>query len=236
VHIVQPIQSNLHIIDGISGCIQVINIGDGIASMVQVDDVSGTGTLDLIVRTTTGEILTLEVPDDIPFHPLNVRSRPGVPVHSFSASSGIYVHEHSRGYRQVLGMPLVFTFEFFDGGYRIEQGYRSRPYMVEMRLGTSGRRSIFQRIYDKPGVYTQEVYIPYSPGYYTVSVRLRTMHGLVHEDTFHFGHNMNYANSLPWLAILPLFATAILLLLCNDTTGTIKYSQPKLPSNLVKST
>jgi len=230
VHIIQPFQSNLHIIEGISGCIQVIHIGDGITSMVQVDDVSGTGTLDLIVTTTTGEILTLDVPDHIPFHPLNVRSRPGVPVHGFSASSGIFVHEQSRVYRQVLGMPLLVTFEFFNVVYQVKQEHQQ--YKVEMRLGTSGQRSIFQKIYDKPGIYTEEVYIPYSPGYYTVSVRLRTMHGLVHYDIFHFGHNVNYADNLFWLAILPFFAAAILLLLCINTTDTIQHSDTQLPTQI----
>merc|ERR1712066_850325 len=48
LHIVLPIDENLYIVEGGSGCTQNIPMGDVITSMVQVDDVHGKNSLDLV--------------------------------------------------------------------------------------------------------------------------------------------------------------------------------------------
>ena len=60
LHIVQPVGSNLFIVEAGSGCIQSVAIGEEVVAMVQADDVHGTNNLDLVVSTTTGNIVTLE--------------------------------------------------------------------------------------------------------------------------------------------------------------------------------
>ncbi len=121
LHVVQPFGSSLHIIEGSTSCEQTIDLGKAIPSMVQADDVHGTGGLDLVVTTVRGEILTLES-DVVPYHPLNVWSAgvsraPGsgnAQTHGFSSSQGIFVHPISRQFRDVLGIYVPITFEIFD--------------------------------------------------------------------------------------------------------------------------
>ena len=71
------VNSKVYIIEGSTACMQVLEIGDDISSMVQADDVRGTGSLDLIVTTASREIVLLGLPDTVPYHPLNTYSRPG---------------------------------------------------------------------------------------------------------------------------------------------------------------
>merc|ERR1712029_249529 len=120
LHIVQPLGSLLHIIEGSTLCEQTVDVGDSIQCMVQADDVHGTGGLDLVVTTSAGEILTLES-DVVPYHPLNVWSAgvarsPGsgnAQAHGFSSSQGIFVHPISRQFRDILCIYVPITFEIF---------------------------------------------------------------------------------------------------------------------------
>ncbi|EJK59276.1 hypothetical protein THAOC_20524, partial [Thalassiosira oceanica] len=99
LHIVQPVGSTINIIEGSTSCEQRLDLGDTIPSMVQADDIHGTGGVDLgawcvssshllqffiifpsadvrfceVVTTAQGEIITLES-DSVPFHPLNTHS------------------------------------------------------------------------------------------------------------------------------------------------------------------
>lgn len=219
LHIVQPIQSFLYIIEGGTGCIQTVNIGDVVPSMVQVDDVHGTGSLDLIVTTSLGQVLTLEASNTVPFHPLNVwnsgpvRSRINGHAQGYSATSGIFVHERSRAFRRYQGIFVKVTFEIFDQRPNVwKEGQDKRKYIVDMRQGTSTEKMLFRKVYDSPGIYTEKFHVPFGPGYYSVTSRLTTVNGLIHEDTFSFAYNVHYDQGLSWLVLVPLILAAIPLL------------------------
>lgn len=216
---VQPLGQNLHIIEGATSCTEIIDVGDNIPSMIMADDVHGTGGLDLVVTTAKGEILTLES-DVVPYHPLNVWSAgvsrsPGsnAQTHGFSSKQGIFVHHISRQYRDILGVFLPITFEIFDKRPNIADEKNRQLYQVDIRAGMSAKRTIMTYTYNATGVYTERVQIPFGPGYYSISVRLRTTHGLVYEDTFHVGFNVNYMGGLWIIVCLPLvIATALVLM------------------------
>jgi len=220
LHVVQPLGSTLHIIEGSTSCEQTIDVGDSIPAMVQADDVHGTGGLDLVVTTSQGEILTLES-DVVPYHPLNVWSggvtrAPGssnAQAHGFSSTQGIFIHPISRQFRDILGIYVPITFEIFDRRPNIENEPNRRVYEVEVRAGMSVKRTVYSHTYDAPGVYTERIQIPYGPGYYAFSVRLRTTHGIVYEDTFHIGWNVNYMGGLWLIVCLPLILAAIPILM-----------------------
>jgi hypothetical protein len=188
--------------------------------MVMADDVHGTGGLDLVVTTSKGEILTLES-EVVPYHPLNVWSAAGVSrspgsnaqTHGFSAKQGIFVHHISRQFRDILGIYLPITFEIFDRRPNIENEKDRQLYHVDIRAGMSAKRTIMSYKYNVTGVYTERVQIPFGPGYYSISVRLRTTHGLVYEDAFHIGFNVNYMGGLWIIVCMPLvIATALVLM------------------------
>jgi hypothetical protein len=202
-----------------SGCFQSISIGDEILAMVQADDVHGTNSLDLVVSTASGNIVTLE--SQAPFHPLNVwnngemRGRTNTFAHGYSASQGIFVHEISRQFRDIFGVYVPVTFEIFDNRPNIQNEPDKRVYNVEIREGTS--RTLFRKTYAATGIYTERIYIPYGPGYYTVSAVLKTTHGLVYEDIFHLGYNVNYMGGFGLLLWLPLAIASACILLCGTS-------------------
>lgn len=213
LHIVQPAQTKLFIIEGSTGCTQTMNMGDEISSMVQVDDVHGNGNLDLVVTTRSGEIMTLEVSDKVPYHPLNFwnhgsrRSRQGGNnmVHGYSASSGIYIHRESRQYnRDVLGLFVDVTFEIFDARPNIHNEHEKRKYYVEVRRGTSTSQLFLQKMYNATGLYSEQIFIPNGPGFYTLTFVMKTTHGLVYEDSFQIAYNINYTAGMLWMILLPL--------------------------------
>jgi hypothetical protein len=218
LHIVQPIGSNLYIIEGGSGCIQAISIGEEVSAMVQADDVHGTNNLDLVISTTSGNIVTLESPA-VPYHPLNVwntgevRSRKNNFAQGFTASQGIFVRDVSRQYRDVFGVYVPVTFEIFDNRPNIQNEKDKQVYNVEIRDGTSVKRVFLRKTYQEAGVYTERIYINFGPGYYTLSVLLRTTHGIFYEDTFHLGYNVHYMQGFSFLLWLPLFLAVIPILL-----------------------
>ncbi|KAL3909410.1 MAG: hypothetical protein SGILL_008098, partial [Bacillariaceae sp.] len=206
LHVVQPVETHLVIIEGGSGCLQSMEIGEDIVSMVQADDVHGTGKLDLVVSTSSGNVVTLEF--QAPYHPLNVwnggesRGRTGGAAHGYSASQGIFVHEVSRQFRDIFGVYVPVTFEIFDNRPHIQDEPDQRKYTVEIREGTT--RLVFVKEYQSSGVYTERFFIPFGPGYYELSVILKTSHGLLYEDAFHIGYNVNYMDGFGLLLWLPL--------------------------------
>jgi hypothetical protein len=223
LHIVAPLGSTLYIIEAGSGCVQSIEIGDDIEAMVQADDVHGTNSLDLVVSTVSGNVITLE--SSSPFHPLNtwnhgeVRGSKNSFAHGYSASQGIFVHEESRQFRDIFGIYVPVTFEIFDNRPGIASEPSKRVYQVEVRDGTSSLRPILRKNYDATGKYTERVYIPYGPGFYTLTVVLKTTHGLTYEDNFHLGYNVHYMDGFGILLWLPLVAAAICIVICGRKKG-----------------
>jgi hypothetical protein len=219
LHIVQPLQSALYIFEGGSGCCQSIKMDFEVHAMAQVDDMHGSESLDLVLTSTAGGVYTMDLPEIVPYHPLNAHPRPGLYVHGYSSSAGIFVHNIDRKYRDVLGVVFFLTMEVFDSKAS-EQG--DNKYHVEIRDGPSARRRIFQKTYNRPGIYTDKIYIPYGPGYYTLSVRMKTNHGLVYEDVIHLGYNVNYSIGLTSMLIFPIMVAII---------STIFLSQVKKKDN-----
>ena len=218
LHIVQPLGTELFVVEGGSGCTQQISIGDKVSSMVQVDDVHGTGRLDLVIATESGNTITLE--SAAPYHPLNTwgnggTRRKGTHAHGYSASQGIYVHEVSRQYVDIFGVYVPVTFEIFDNRPGISSEPEKRKYVVEVRDGTSSKRALMRAEYTSTGVYKEKIYVRYGPGYYTLSVVLISSHGLVYEDSFAIGYNVRFLNGFGILLWLPLCVACITIVLCG---------------------
>lgn len=53
---------HVYVIEGASGCVNKIDLGERVLSMVLADDLEGDGTLELIVGTMTGEVRYEAVP------------------------------------------------------------------------------------------------------------------------------------------------------------------------------
>ena len=155
LHIVQPIGKELFIIEGGSGCLQKVNIGDEVSTMVQVDDIHATNGLDLLVSTDSGNVITLESP--APYHPLNTWNRGATRgrnshAHGYTASQGVFVHEVSRQFKDTFGVYVPITFEIFDNRPGIEREPEKKVYKIEIRDGTSSKRVLHRAEYSSSGV------------------------------------------------------------------------------------
>ena len=190
--------------------------------MVQADNVHGRNSLDLVISTVSGDIITLET--ESPYHPLNVwnngeiRGRWNAFAHGYSASQGIFVHDVSRQYRDIFGVYVPVTFEIFDNRPNIKNEPEKRVYKVEIREGTVTPR--LQKTYTNTGVFTERIYIPSGPGYYSMSVVLKSTHGIIYEDTFHIGYNVNYMSGFGILLWLPLIIGSISIFVFGSTKIT----------------
>jgi len=233
LHVVQPIDTYLVIVEGGSGCTQSIEVGEKIDSAVQADDIHGTNKLDLVISTVFGNVITME--SEAPFHPLNVwnngelRSRTNAAAHGYSASQGIFVHEVSRQYRDIFGVYVPVTFEIFDNRPNIQNEQDKRKYNVEIKAATS--LSVFRKEIESPGIYTERVYIPFGPGYYQLSVILKTSHGLIYEDAFHIGYNVNYMSGFSMLLWLPLTIATICVFLMGAKKQNQNWDEDDFESN-----
>jgi hypothetical protein len=219
LHIVQPLGQHLYVIEGASGCSHKVSIGDEVATMVQVDDVHGNNRLDLVIATESGNVVTFEA--SAPYHPLNIwnhgdlRGRMNGNTHGYSAPQGIFIHEQSRQYVDIFGVYVPVTFEIFDNRGNIANEPNRRKYAVDIRDGTSWKRILWRGEYTSPGVYTERVYVRYGPGYYSLSVVLRTSHGMVYEDSFSVGYNVHFLQGFGVLLWLPLLFASVAILLCG---------------------
>jgi hypothetical protein len=214
LHIVQPHGEHLFILEGSTGCTQKISIGTEVSAMVQVDDVHATDYLDLILATESGNIVTLE--SMAPFHPLNTwtggmhrNHRSTSQAHGYSASQGIFLHDVSRQFTDILGVYVPFTFEIFDNRPNIQNEPDRRKYIVEVRDGPSWRRVLWRNEYQQPGVYAERLYIRFGPGHYTLYVSMQTSHGIIYEDTFTVAYNVHFLDGLGAWLWLPLVLSAL---------------------------
>jgi hypothetical protein len=121
----------------------------------------------------------------------------------------------SRQYLDIFGVYVPITFEIFDNRPNIQNEPDRRKYVVDIRDGTSSKRVLWRKEYSQPGVYTERVFIRYGPGYYSLSVVMRTSHGLLYEDTFHMGYNVHFMDGFGSLLVIPLLVASLTIFLCG---------------------
>lgn len=57
LHLLAPSDDgHVYVIEGATGCVNKIDLGERVRSMLLADDVDGDGTLDLVVGTMSGEV------------------------------------------------------------------------------------------------------------------------------------------------------------------------------------
>ena len=66
--IITTYNGHIYILDGVTQCVERIDVGEHLYSMPLLDDVTGDGFLDLVVGTVNGQMMLLE--SSVPYHPL----------------------------------------------------------------------------------------------------------------------------------------------------------------------
>ncbi|KAL1330953.1 protein DEFECTIVE IN EXINE FORMATION 1 [Arachis ipaensis] len=198
----------LYLIDGPTGCADVVDIGETSYSMVLADNVDGGDDLDLIVTTMNGNVFCFSTPS--PHHPLKAWRLPHQGRNNVATRygrQGIYVTHPSRAFRDEEGKNFWVEIEIVDN-YRYPSGHQG-PYNVTVSLlvpgNYQGERTIKQnQIYAQPGKY--RIKLP------TVAVRTTGMvlvemvdrNGIYFSDDFSLTFHMHYYKLLKWLLVFPM--------------------------------
>ncbi|XP_074592881.1 protein DEFECTIVE IN EXINE FORMATION 1 [Curcuma longa] len=198
----------LYLIDGATGCPDVIDIGETSYSMVLAGNVDGGDDLDLIVTTMNGNVFCFSTPS--PHHPLKEwrlpnQGRNNVAVRNYR--EGIFISHASRAFRDEEGKHFWVEMEIIDK-YRVPSGFQG-PYNVTTTLLVPGnyqgeRRIVVNQVYDRPG--KQRIKLPTVPVRTTgtVMVEMVDKNGIYFSDEFSLTFHMHYYKLLKWLIVLPM--------------------------------
>ncbi|KAL2337850.1 hypothetical protein Fmac_012296 [Flemingia macrophylla] len=198
----------LYLIDGPTGCADVVDIGETSYSMVLADNVDGGDDLDLIVTTMNGNVFCFSTP--APHHPLKAWRLPGQGRNNVANRynrEGIYVTHPSRAFRDEEGKSFWVEIEIVDN-YRYPSGHQG-PYKVTTSLlvpgNYQGERTIKQNYtYDQPGKYRIKLPTVSVRTTGTVLVEMVDKNGLYFSDDFSLTFHMHYYKLLKWLLVLPM--------------------------------
>lgn len=198
----------LYLIDGPTGCADVVDIGETSYSMVLADNVDGGDDLDLIVSTMNGNVFCFSTPS--PHHPLKAWRLPNQGRNNVAnryGREGIYVTHPSRAFRDEEGKSFFVEIEIVDN-YRYPSGHQG-PYHVTTSLlvpgNYQGERTIKQNhTYYQPGKHRIKLPTVGVRTTGTVLVEMVDKNGLYFSDEFSLTFHMHYYKLLKWLLVLPM--------------------------------
>ncbi|XP_066365085.1 protein DEFECTIVE IN EXINE FORMATION 1-like [Miscanthus floridulus] len=213
----------LYLIEGSSGCADVVDIGETSYTMVLADNVDGGDDLDLIVTTMNGNVFCFSTQS--PHHPLKEwrSSNQGRNNAAYQYNrEGIYVRHGSRTFRDEEGKNFWVEFEIVDK-YRVPYGNQA-PYNVTVTLLVPGnyqgnRRIVVSGVYHQPG--RQRMMLPTVPVRTTgtVVVEMVDKNGLYFSDEFSLTFHMHYYKLLKWLLLLPMLGMFGVLVILRPQEG-----------------
>ncbi|XP_042393063.1 protein DEFECTIVE IN EXINE FORMATION 1-like [Zingiber officinale] len=206
----------LYLIDGTTGCPDVVDIGETSHSMVLADNVDGGHDLDLIVTTMNGNVYCFSTASS--HHPLKEWRSPNQGRNNVAARNyreGIFISHASRAFRDE-GKHFWVEMEIIDK-YRVPSGFQG-PYTVTTTLLVPGnyqgeRRIVVNQVYDRPG--KQRIKLPTVPVRTTgtVVVEMVDRNGLYFSDEFSLTFHMHYYKLLKWLTVLPMLGMFSILVI-----------------------
>lgn len=198
----------LYLIDGPTGCADVVDIGETSYSMVLADNVDGGDDLDLIVTTMNGNVFCFSTPS--PHHPLKAWRSPSQGRNNVAnrhGREGIYITHPSRAFRDEEGKNFWVEIEIVDN-YRYPSGHQG-PYHVTTSLlvpgNYQGERTIkHNQTYYQPGKLRIKLPTVGVRTTGTVLVEMVDKNGLYFSDDFSLTFHMHYYKLLKWLLVLPM--------------------------------
>ncbi|KAF3795552.1 DEFECTIVE IN EXINE FORMATION 1 protein [Nymphaea thermarum] len=213
----------LYLIDGSTGCADVVDIGETSYSMVLADNVDGGDDLDLVVTTMNGNVFCFSTPS--PHHPLKSWTSINQGRNNVAARynrEGIYIRPSSRTFRDEEGSNFWVEVEIVDQ-YRLTGSHG--PYNVTTTLLVPGnyqgpRKITNNQIFNQPG--KQRIKLP------TVNVRttgtllveMVDKNGLYFSDEFSLTFHMHYYKLLKWMLVLPMLGMFGVLVILRPQEGT----------------
>ncbi len=196
---------HLYIIDGATGCVEKVDLGEHSYAMVLADDLTGNGMLDLVVSTMNGNVYALAT--QTPFDPL---------LSWTSANQGRNVHTARYNYegvrlvdrtpREVMGATMPVRFEIVDRRpTRVRKQYK-------IRITVGGTIVLFEGKYEEPGLYSVTVDCPPHQVSGLLQVEMTDEHARYFTDSIKVSFNIHFAKVFKWILVVPFVTMAAVLL------------------------
>jgi hypothetical protein len=191
----------VYIIDGRSGCIDKIDIGEKSYSQILAEDITGNGKMDLLVATESGNLFTLGT--SIPYHPMKSWRTQLSSINGFTNREyhhGIYVSLRSRKMKDIVGNSFVVEFVIVD-----ERKYPATgmPRKYDVRISLGKKKILFKKVYEKPGLFVEKIETPNERLFGTIQVEMTNEHGQVYVDSFSLSFNITFLRTLKFMILGP---------------------------------
>ena len=215
----------LYLVDGTTGCADVVDIGETSYSMVLFDDLDNDGFMDLLVSTMNGNVYCFKTRSR--HDPLKVWASQVHEGNGFATKldrESVAFTVDSRVPRDVSGQKVALSFEVRDKLMVTSSGDPkglNGPYKVTLKLKGVGIEDMnagtnpvvgVTNTFEVPGEYTMEIPCPRSRTTATIEVLMEDRHGKRFSDSFSLSFHMSYYRILKWLLALPVIATALVII------------------------
>jgi hypothetical protein len=192
LHLVVPSHDgHVYIVDGMSACVESIDIDEKASAMVLADDVTGNGKMDLVVTTIQGGVYVFET--QALFDPLNSwpSKTKGVNVATAGLHHvGISITPSYRQPRDVRGDRFQLQFVIEDS----RQNVTAQQYTVNVYIGS--RIRVFHRVFRTAGIQTITVHTPLERMYASVTVVMGLPNGQLFTDSVAVSFNMHFLETV----------------------------------------
>lgn len=225
--VVPSYDGHLYVIDGISGCADVVDIGETSYAMVLADDLDGNGQLDLLLATMNGNLYAFQ--SRAPALPEAVWPSEMLGPSGFTSPLGwfsVAATAATRQPRDVRGQHLSVRFSISNPGPPAGN-LSAGPYSTTISLRGVGQKEMaaghapvvgITTSYDVPGTYTLQLPCPKTRSTATIRIEVTNRRGQSVTDEFSLSFHIHFHRLLKWLLFAPL-GVAGLTLLTHSSEG-----------------
>ena len=225
LHLLAPsYDGHLYIIDGVKGCAERVDVGEHIASVPLVDDVSGDGYIDILLGTVNGEVMLLET--KIPYHPLNAwpsfpKGRTNGFTHGQIGISIPEVEKRSLKFAEIRGGRfLPISFDIWDTRKVVADSHPPRSYVVTISKGLNKINPLATKTFDAPGRYT--ILVPVSPpDSMVLVVGMKNEYGQYFEDVAPVSVSTRFYVWIKYLLVAPVVLVSLPLLVSSTNSKSL---------------
>ena len=202
LHIVVPsFDGYLYLIDGKKKCYDRIDIGDHMYTAPLLDDVTGDGTLDIVLGTINNQVMVIET--SVPYHPMNVWSSfPRFRLNGFAhgqtgilliRDNGLLPRKEASDFQN-----YSVTFEIWDT--RKHSPEEEKKYRVFIGPGANHIDPMFEQEFSEPGLYTVLIAIQ-PPEHLALIISMVNEHGQRFEDHFVISATTTFHHAIKYLSV-----------------------------------
>lgn len=218
----------LYVVDGVTGCADTLDVGEPSRAMVLVEDLSGTGRLDLLITTVGGTLYSIRTAArHQPLKTWTSQSPGGAsPLMSRWNWEGVYTMADSRVPRDVRGEFVPVRFKVVDNRPKLGGKTSRGPYKISATLlgvgvkeMNTGERPVIgmSDTVNTTGTFVLEVPCPRTRTTATIRVEMHDEQGMVFWDEFTLSFHMHFYRLLKWMAVAPFLFTAAAMLTFRAT-------------------